>query len=40
MLDSKTGKHIYELCNLTYNEVLVIDKDFSMSEEEYNNFKI
>ena len=31
---------VYKLYNLTYQEVLTIDKDFSMSEEEYIGYKI
>ncbi len=31
---------VYKLYDLTYQEVLTIDKDFSMPEEEYSNFKI
>lgn len=31
---------VYKLYDLTYQEVLTIDKDFSMSEEDYNNYKI
>lgn len=31
---------VYKLYNLTYQEVLTIDKDFSMSEQEYNNYQI
>lgn len=31
---------VYKLYDLTYDEVLVIDKDFSLSEEEYNNYAI
>lgn len=31
---------VYKLYDLTYQEVLTVDKDFSMSEEEYNNYKI
>ena len=31
---------LYKLYNLTYDEVLVIDQDFSMSEEEYSNYVI
>lgn len=30
---------VYKLYNLTYQEVLTIDKDFSMSEQEYNNYE-
>lgn len=31
---------VYKLYDLTYQEVLTVDKDFSMSEEDYNNYKI
>jgi hypothetical protein len=31
---------VYKLYNLTYQEVLTIDKDFPMSEEEYMGFEI
>lgn len=31
---------VYKLYGLTYQEVLTVDKDFSMSEEEYNNYKL
>ena len=31
---------VYKLYDLTYQEVLTIDKDFTMSELEYNNFTI
>lgn len=31
---------IYKLYNLTYQEVKIIDPDFSLSEQEYNNIKI
>lgn len=31
---------VYKLYDLTYQEVLTVDKDFSMSEEEYNNYKL
>ena len=30
---------VYKLYDLTYQEVLIIDKDFSISEEEYNIYK-
>lgn len=30
---------VYKLYNLTYQEVLAIDKDFLMLEEEYNNYQ-
>lgn len=31
---------VYKLYNLTYDEILVIDQNFSMSEEEYSNYGI
>ena len=31
---------VYKLYNLTYQEVLTIDKDFPMSEDNYNNYTI
>lgn len=31
---------VYKLYNLTYDEILVIDQNFSMSEEEYSNYVI
>lgn len=31
---------VYKLYDLTYDEVKTIDKDFSMSEEEYNKYKL
>lgn len=31
---------VYKLYDLTYDEVLVIDKAFSLSEEQYNNYNI
>lgn len=31
---------VYKLYDLTYQEVLTIDKDFSMSEEEYNCYNV
>lgn len=31
---------VYKLYDLTYQEVLTIDKDFPMSESEYDNFKL
>ena len=31
---------LYKLYDLTYDEVLVIDKAFSLSEEQYNNYNI
>ena len=31
---------VYKLYNLTYQEVLTIDKDFPMSEDNYNNYTV
>lgn len=31
---------VYKLYDLTYEEVLTIDKEFSMSEQEYNTYKL
>jgi len=31
---------LYQLYGLTYEEVLVVDEGFAMSEEEYGNLKI
>ena len=31
---------VYKLYELTYDEVKVVEPDFSLSEEEYNNFKM
>lgn len=31
---------VYKLYDLTYQEVLTIDKDFKLSEQDYNNFQI
>ncbi|WP_246062618.1 Eco57I restriction-modification methylase domain-containing protein [Mesohalobacter halotolerans] len=31
---------IYKLYNLTYQEVLIIDPEFSLTQEEYDNYKI
>lgn len=31
---------VYKLYDLTYDEVLTIDKEFTLSEQEYNTFKI
>lgn len=31
---------VYKLYDLTYDEILTIDKDFTLSEQEYNTFKI
>lgn len=32
--------HVYHLYNLTYDEVLIIDPDTSITREDYDNFKI
>lgn len=31
---------VYKLYDLTYHEVLIIDKDFELSEQDYNSFQI
>jgi len=31
---------VYKLYNLTYDEVLIVDPEFSLSKEEYENYKI
>jgi adenine-specific DNA-methyltransferase len=31
---------VYKLYELTYNEVRIIDLEFDLSEEEYNNYQI
>lgn len=31
---------VYKLYNLTYSEVLTVDKDFKLSEKEYNEYKL
>jgi adenine-specific DNA-methyltransferase len=31
---------VYKMYDLTYDEVKLVDKDFWLSEEEYNNYKI
>lgn len=31
---------VYELYNVTYQEVKIVDPNFWMSEEEYNDFEI
>ena len=31
---------VYKLYDLTYDEVLIIDKEFNLTEEEYNNYQI
>lgn len=38
--EEKINVMIYKLYELTYEEVLIIDKDFKLSEEEYTNFKL
>ena len=36
----KIDKIVYKLYDLTYDEVLTADKYFTLSEQEYNTFKI
>lgn len=31
---------VYKLYDLTYDEILSIDKDFKLSEQEYNNYTL
>ena len=31
---------VYKLYELTYEEVLTIDKDFALSEQQYNAFQL
>ena len=31
---------VYKLYDLTYEEIITIDKEFSMSEQEYNAYKL
>ena len=31
---------VYKLYDLTYQEVLIIDRNFELSEQDYNNFQI
>ena len=39
-LEDKIDLMVYKLYELTYEEVLVVDKDFGLSEQEYDNFSI
>jgi len=39
-LEKEIDFMVYKLYELIYEEVLIIDKDFSLSKEEYENFKI
>jgi len=36
VLENEIDILVYKLYQLTYNEVLIIDSDFGLSEEEYN----
>ena len=38
--ENKIDFMIYKLYNLTMDEVKIIDPEFTMSEEEYNNFEL
>jgi hypothetical protein len=38
-LEKELDVLVYHLYELTYDEVIIIDKDFWLSEEEYNNYK-
>lgn len=40
ILDNNIDISVYKLYNLTYQEILIIDKKFSLSENEYNRSKI
>ena len=37
-LENEIDIMVYKLYELTYDEVLVVDPEFSLSEEEYNNY--
>ncbi len=39
-LEYKIDIMVYKLYNLTYQEVLVIDPEFSLTQEQYNNYQI
>ena len=39
-LERQIDLMVYKLYNLTYDEVKIVEPDFSMSEVEYNNFTI
>ena len=39
-LENKIDIMVYKLYELTYDEVLVIDAGFGMSEQEYENYKM
>lgn len=39
-LEKEIDVLVYKLYELTYDEVKIIDKDFWLSEEEYNNYKM
>ena len=40
VLEQQIDNMVYKLYELTYEEVKVIDPDFSLTKEEYENFKI
>ncbi len=39
-LEFKLNILVYKLYNITHQEVLIIDPEFSLTQEEYNNYKI
>ena len=39
-LEKEIDVLVYKLYELTYDEVKIIDKEFWLSEEEYNNYKM
>ena len=39
-LEAEIDVLVYKLYDLSYEEVLVVDEGFAMSEEEYENLKI
>lgn len=40
LLENIVDIMVYKLYNLTYDEVLVVDPEFEMSEEDYEKFGI
>lgn len=39
-LENQIDELVYKLYKLTYAEVKIIDPEFELSEEEYNNIKL
>ena len=39
-IEKRLDVMVYKLYKLTYSEARVIDPDFWLSEEEYNNYKV